>query len=458
MASFSMDCNDLLSALQAQDTEAAHNLVTLAGKHPHAPIRNAALLPSALEHVDARLTGLVLEVVTAAGTAQPMLCDEWTAAPSSTLVTKLIALVGGADLALADKAASAIEVLAVHASTAAESVLVAFWQAGDVHLRNNDMTLFLRHACTFARIVGRGGRLFALCDTLGVPARLVGLCQRGDDVLSTIVLIEHLAEFGKSSASLSFLVTSSGLDWLMATAAGADGLLATPAFHTVAEILSAAAARGLLQAADDVVVPRLVTRSFLPTAATFLDSRDDADRSVGIHALASFAVSNKQALARVMQDPALLTSFFAITNAGKADATAAVLLSVARILEAFNSGGGGGHGGMGAADEAKSASGVVTEDGGGADAEVAGMKQQLFLQLGKAKQTETVAFLIKTARMPVPETRLASHRLLAALVAQQPGGWGLREAFSNARGFREFLMDRTTEHNKEGKVNHECEE
>ena len=465
MSSFSssLDLADVLTALRAQDREAAYNLLVLLQKHPQTHVVNAATFPEVIEHVvptGPRLTALALNVVKAVGDLQPALSEGWAGAP--TLVSVLIALIEGTDLALADKAGEAMESLVVGASSSAKAVLGVFWRASDAHLKSSgDMTLFLRYACTFARIMGRGGRLFASCDALGAPNRLVEVCQRCNDVLAQIVFMELLTELGKSAAPLSFLVASGTVDWLAATAAGGDGLQATPALHALAEILTVAGTRGLLLASDncDDLVTRLVgTRSFVPTLATFLDSRDDADRSAGIYALTSFAVANKLALTRVAQDAALCAAFFAIINLGKAEATSAVLLSVARILEAFNgTGAGNSCNSMGAAEakaetETASSSSVA---GNVEDSEVVSMKQQLFLQLGKAKQGGTVAYLIKTARMPVPETRVASHRLLAALV-QQPSGWGLREVFTNGSGFRAFLTDRDTEHNKEGKVHYPC--
>lgn len=77
-------------------------------------------------------------------------------------------------------------------------------------------------------------------------------------------------------------------------------------------------------------------------------------------------------------------------------------------------------------------------------------KKRVISEIGKAKNTMAVSYLIKTARQPVPELKGASHELLNSICKQQPGGWGLHALYSTP-GFREYLLDRNTEHSKEGK-------
>jgi hypothetical protein len=180
----------------------------------------------------------------------------------------------------------------------------------------------------------------------------------------------------------------------------------------------------------------------------------DADRAIGLSALASFAASSETALTVVMSDEELVGSWFAQLNTGKSEVVAAVLLSMVQILEGSNY--------LRKASLSSSSAGAAetkaaTEDGPspmvideGESPTLPALKKKLVAHLGRAKQVPPVAFLVKTARQPIPESRMASFALMTAIGRQQPGGWGLLELMGTP-GFREFIVDRSTEYAKEGK-------
>lgn len=155
-----------------------------------------------------------------------------------------------------------------------------------------------------------------------------------------------------------------------------------------------------------------------------------------------------------MANQPLIDSLFDLLNCGKVEIVTAALFAVARVIEmethhsrlagavlpvaaAENSEGAG---------ESKS-SGVALP----LSSDLVGLKKHFLSEMGRAKGVAPVIYLIKTARQPVIERKLAVYAVLTALCQQQPAGWGLQALFARGTGFEEFLADRNTEHTKEGK-------
>ena len=155
-----------------------------------------------------------------------------------------------------------------------------------------------------------------------------------------------------------------------------------------------------------------------------------------------------------MANQPLIDSLFDLLNCGKVEIVTAALFAIARVIEmetyhstlawevlpataAENSEGTG---------ESKSAG-----EGLPSSTALVGLKKRFIAEMGKAKGVAPVIYLIKTARQPVIERKLAVYAVLTALCRQQPAGWGLQALFTRGTGFEEFLADRNTEHTKEGK-------
>jgi Proteasome non-ATPase 26S subunit len=161
----------------------------------------------------------------------------------------------------------------------------------------------------------------------------------------------------------------------------------------------------------------------------------------------------------MLADQPLSDSYFDLLNSGKVEIVTAALFSIARIIEMEPSQSSGSAAAAASATSAASISRGAAESKS-SDAEAAqtvtrtsdlcGLKKKVVAEMGKAKRVSAALFLIKTARQPVTERKLAVYSVLTAICKQQPGGWGLMALFA-AAGFREFLEDRNTEHTKEGK-------
>jgi Proteasome non-ATPase 26S subunit len=159
----------------------------------------------------------------------------------------------------------------------------------------------------------------------------------------------------------------------------------------------------------------------------------------------------------MLTDQPLSDSYFDLLNSGKVEIVTAALFSIARIIEMepTQSSGSAAASATSAASISRGAaesksSDVETAQTVTRTSDLCGLKKKVVSEMGKAKRVSAALFLIKTARQPVIERKLAVYSVLTAICKQQPGGWGLMALFG-AAGFREFLEDRNTEHTKEGK-------
>ena len=173
--------------------------------------------------------------------------------------------------------------------------------------------------------------------------------------------------------------------------------------------------------------------------------------------MASFSSSCEGALDAMLADQPLSDSYFDLLNSGKVEIVTAALFSIARIIEMepTQSSGSAAASSSSAASISRGAPESKSSDAGTAQtvtrtSDLCGLKKKVVAEMGKAKRVSAALFLIKTARLPVIERKLAVYSVLTATCKQQPGGWGLMALFG-AAGFREFLEDRNTEHTKEGK-------
>lgn len=168
-------------------------------------------------------------------------------------------------------------------------------------------------------------------------------------------------------------------------------------------------------------------------------------KKIGLYALSSFASSCEGALALVMTDVTLLETWFSLLSSGKIEILTAALHSIARVLDTKSNSLEVGQGSSESKASSTTADGDVTSS-----VDLAALKKKIVSEIGKTKGVSAVTFLMKTARQPVNERKLAVYATMTALCRQQPGGWGLMAMYST-QGFREFIEDRDTEHTKEGK-------
>ena len=173
--------------------------------------------------------------------------------------------------------------------------------------------------------------------------------------------------------------------------------------------------------------------------------------------MASFSSSCEGALDAMLADQPLSDSYFELLNSGKVEIVTAALFSIARIIEMEPCQSSGSATASttvlssinrGAAESKASdpnTAQIITRS-----LDLCGLKKKVVSEMGKAKRVSAALFLIKMARQPVIERKLAVYSVLTAICKQQPGAWGLMALFG-AAGFREFLEDRNTEHTKEGK-------
>lgn len=456
----------VLSALDSGDLDSACGFLTALDRETDVVLRmleEIQLIPKILDKMvsirHAKIPGFVLDIMLKMYKKSPNTVVEGLLTATPPVSTGLMCLVRHEeDLSISDQASQLLTELVVNSRyELAEPVLRDLCAEADKWLASS-MTLYLRYASIIARILSRGDPFFTSCCNFGATSKIVDICQHSEDILVQINFLELLVEFAKSDVSLQYLVQSGVIEWLVETASS-DAFAASRAFGVIGELLMTSSLHSLQSSQQ--LVDRLIASPFMDTLQTFVSSRADADRATGLSVLASFAGSSEAALTVVMGNEELLRGWMGQLNSGKSEVVAAVLLTMAQVLEgnsfAANAPPQSSSSSAGAA-EMKAA----TDDGPGMAGEEAGksrgessatmtaLKKKLVALLGKVKQTPPVAFLVKTARQPIPDSRMASFALMTTLGRQQPAGWGLLELMGTP-GFREFIVDRSTEFTKEGK-------
>ena len=453
---------EVIEALKTNDFDTASYLLSTIHRNIAVEVLSRdsellkTLLLTSISSSNSKVIGLVLDVLKKVLDSVSSFTDELAVVSASfpSIPQSLMTLIDNADLSVSDKASNLIEILIIRSNQeeTSQAILEAFCRESDKFFTAAGMTIYLRFACTIARIMGRGGsRLFNLCCDYGATSRIVDMCQNCDDVLVQVVVLDLLVEFANRDVSLQYLIQRGTIEWLMTTSSE-EGFLANQALGVIGDILTATKAHSL-RTSD--LINRLVASNLLKTLESFVGSRADADRATGLHTLSSFAASSELALSLVINDEILLGHWFTLLNLGNAEISAAVLMSVERILRCGNFNAGQRDSSNSAASEVKSSDSSASAPSSSTSystdgTELVVLKKKLLSQMGKAKQLTPVTFLVKTARQPIPEPRMASYKVMTALCQQQPSGWGMLE-LCNTQGFRAFIEDRHTEFTKEGK-------
>lgn len=385
------------------------------------------------------------------------------------------------DLTISDRACILVESI-ICTSELHRSLLVAMFRES-LKFAQSDKNIYLRFANIWARVIGKSEILFESCMSCGAVDAILSMCRSNQDILVQIVSIELLTEFAKTSLGLKCLFDSGTVVWLVSVPSREEdaSLLGNQALRQLGDIFVTASSKSHMTEEFWATIDKGLIVSYLQTVCSYLDSRSESDRLtgeipnriyydfvdfflssfrimsltiLGLYALSSFSSSCGGALHTVMANQPLIDSLFDLLNCGKVEIVTAALFAVARVIEmethhsrlagtvlpvaaAENSEGAG---------ESKS-SGVALP----LSSDIVGLKKHFVSEMGRAKGVAPVIYLIKTARQPVIERKLAVYAVLTALCQQQPAGWGLQALFARGTGFEEFLADRNTEHTKEGK-------
>lgn len=173
-----------------------------------------------------------------------------------------------------------------------------------------------------------------------------------------------------------------------------------------------------------------LSKAFLETVESKLQSSDSLQQIAAMDALAAFASSSDKELQLLLQHRNICHLWLQLGNSAKLPVKSNCYHSLARIL--------GMHTRLFKLPEQ-----VLEENAG-----VWSMCEQLFDSVGvECAQQTTMSLLITSLKQPFQELRTSVFHVLRSVAAQN-NPWGMRALLSYG-GFFEFLMDRTTEPTKE---------
>jgi len=350
------------------------------------------------------------------------------------------------DLSISELASNLIEIIIIKYDV--ERYLPIIFSHSHSHLSNS--TNYIRYITIMAKILTFSDKHFDASLKAGTVNAIFDICRDNDDILAQIVTIELILNFSYTSNGLKYLFTNGVMSWLIVTACGSHNksinsneLLGPTALRLIGEILISSSSKSLIidlcwfhEESSELM------NNFLNAISSYIDSSDEANRLIGIRALTDLALSSKKGYYVVLNHDQLIQSLLSLLN-GKVEVQAVVLSSIARILDQNITE---------PSSEEKQNSSIIIEhqnEDENNDSIISDKKLHLLKSIGDVKRMNTIIYLIKSAKQPVQEIRLASFDVLRA-IAGQSKGMGIHLLYSTS-GFREFIEDRETEYSKEGK-------
>lgn len=312
----------------------------------------------------------------------------------------------------------------------------------------HDTTTYIRYITIMAKTLTFSDRHFDVCLNAGAVTAIFDICRDNSDILAQIVTIELVLNFAYTSHGLQYLFTHGVMSWLIVTACGSQStrvtsneLLGPTALRLIGEILISSSSRSLIidlcwfrEQSNELM------NNFLQAIIMYIDGSEEINRLIGIRALTDLALSSKKGYLMVLSHDSLIQSLLSLLNA-KIEVQAVVLHSVARILDQNIT--------EPSSEEKLNIEMTNEYDNETYDHSISEKKLSLLRSIGAAKRMNTISYLIKIAKQPVPEIRLAAYDVLRS-IAGQSRGMGIHLLYSSA-GFREFIENRETEFSKEGK-------
>lgn len=341
----------------------------------------------------------------------------------------------------------------------------------------DDTTLLLRYlaiGATLSKDNQTAAHAFVESQLLTL---LYELC-RSKDILAAVNAIEFLADVAKGPGARAILaamceevVPTTGdssspklpapMTWLSSLCPeesnpSFDPFLRDVAMRTLTELFAHAVESnfGFVDMDFDMLIS---------TASACLADRgaDAQTRLAGLAVISDLALVSSVWLRRVLfpdRDPSLETAsaWFTLLHSGKPELASAGLFALAHVIARPD------NLYVAAAQDSEHKShreGVIPDDRA-----VTEMKKRLALAIGSTRSMTTIKYLLQVAKQPVSPLRIAAMEVMKALIQQQ--SWGLGSVLCPGLGtsgspvttsslaqseFLQYLLDRTTEYDKEGK-------
>ncbi|TMW63146.1 hypothetical protein Poli38472_002087 [Pythium oligandrum] len=256
-------------------------------------------------------------------------------------------------------------------------------------------------------------------------AEVIINCFKSNDALFLMNVLDLIPKLCQTQTGIQYIFESGTLQSLLGMTQ--DPLIGDSALRLIGEI-SATAAK--LNVESWNWNDPMLTKAFLSTIESKIESTDAMQQIAAMDAIAAFASTSEKELNLLLQHQQLFKRLVQLGGSTKGPVKVNCFHAVARILGV------------------RTRLNVAPEHVPAENASLWALNERLFQAIGQeARRQSTMPLLMDNLRQPFDEIRNAVYTLLRAVAAQN-NEWGLRALLSYG-GFFEFLLDRTTEPTKE---------
>ncbi|KAL4160057.1 hypothetical protein PRNP1_000628 [Phytophthora ramorum] len=377
-----------------------------------------------LTHVEKQARALVVNQFIAHLGRNPTL-DQVKAVADPLVLEQVCSVVADEDIEVAAKASTVLEMLS---SIPDSGIYQAVLDSLTTKAQSSDITqnsiAFMRYLETIVKICAQKDDHMEY----GISAGAINLilnCLKSDDPLFLMNVVDLVPAVCQTKIGVQYIFQSGTLKTLLGMTE--DPFVGGNAVRLVGEVSATAASLNIESWSwSDATL----SKAFLETVESKMQSTDSLQQIAAIDALAAFGSSSDKELHLLLQHRTICQMWLQLGSSAKLPVKANCFHSLARVIGAFTR-------------LRKQADQVPVENAG-----VWSMCERLFNSLGVecAKQS-TMVLLMDALKQPFEELRTSVFHVLRSVAAQN-NAWGMR-ALQSYGGFFEFLMDRTTEPTKE---------
>ncbi|KAG6959435.1 hypothetical protein JG687_00008774 [Phytophthora cactorum] len=353
-----------------------------------------------LAHVEKQARALVVNQFIAHLGRKPSL-DQVRVVADPLVLEQVCTIVADEDIEVAAKASTVLEMLMVLSEITENSIE------------------FMRFLETIVKICAQKDEHMEYGISTGAIDLILN-CLKSDDPLFLMNVVDLVPAVCQTKIGVQYIFQSGTLKTLLAMTEG-------NAVRLVGEVSATAANLNIESWSwGDATL----SKAFLETVESKMQSPDSLQQIAAMDALAAFASSSDKELHLLIQHRSICQMWLQLGSSAKMPVKANCYHSLARVL--------------GAHTRLLKQSEQVPEENAG----VWSMCERLFNSLGvECAQQSTMVVLMNALKQPFEELRTSVFHVLRSVAAQN-NPWGMRTLLSYG-GFFEFLMDRTTEPTKE---------
>ncbi|ETI49598.1 hypothetical protein F441_06599 [Phytophthora nicotianae CJ01A1] len=377
-----------------------------------------------LAHVEKEARTLVVNQFIAHLGRKPSL-DQVRVVADPLVLEQVCAIIADEDIEVASKASTVLEMFS---NTSDSGIYQAVLDSLEAKAQSSEITEnsieFMRYLETIVKICAQKDEHMEYGTSSGA-IDLVLNCLKSDDPLFLMNVVDLVPAVCQTKIGVQYIFQSGTLKTLLAMTE--DPFVGGNAVRLVGEVSATAASLNIESWSwSDATL----SKAFLETVESKMQSSDSLQQIAAMDALAAFASSSDKELQLLLQHRSICQMWLQLGSSAKMPVKANCYHSLARVI--------GAHTRLSKQPE------QMPEENAG----VWNLCERLFNSLGsECGQQSTMVLLMNALKQPFEELRTSVFHVLRSVAAQN-NPWGMRALLSYG-GFFEFLMDRTTEPTKE---------